>query len=343
MSRLLSDLGVELPVLAAPMAGGTSTPELVTAAARSGSLGFLAAGYKTAQALAEEIGAVRAEAVPFGVNLFAADPVPISSEVYRHYARTLQPEADRYGLQLNEGEPVEDDDDWVQKIDLIIATPVPWVSLTFGVPDPSVIKALRRSGTTVLQSVTSADEARRAAEAGVDALILQGSAAGGHSATLTPDRPLAPAPLPDLIASVRRTITLPLIATGGIANAADVAVALHAGADATMIGTVLLRTDESGASAPYKKALADPAFDTTVLTRAFTGRPARALRNHFTDEYDPVAPLGYPALHHLTAPLRKAATAAGDTRLIHLWAGTGYRQAKKEPAAHTLKRLASLL
>lgn len=130
---------------------------------------------------------------------------------------------------------------------------------------------------------------------------MQASAAGGHSATLTPSSPPAPVRLPDLIAGVRGAVALPIIATGGITTAADVVAAERAGAEAAMVGTALLRTKESGASAPHKAALVDPAFDTTVVTRAFTGRPARALRNHFTDRYDLIAPTGYPALHHLSA------------------------------------------
>src|SRR5207244_1859972 len=118
--------------------------------------------------------------------------------------------------------------------------------------------------------------------AGVDALIVQAAAGGGHSATLTPARPPAPVRLTDLIAEVRRAAALPVIAAGGITTAADVVAALAAGAEAAMVGTALLRTYESGASAPHKAALADPAFTTTTITRAYTGRPARALRNHFT-------------------------------------------------------------
>ncbi|MFJ4467563.1 nitronate monooxygenase [Streptomyces sp. NPDC089424] len=339
MSRLLSDLGVELPVLAAPMAGGGSTTELVVAAARAGSMGFLAAGYKSAALLAEQMRAVREQGALFGVNVFAPNPVPVSVDAFSRYARAVQAEADRYGLSLSDSGPKEDDDDWAAKIDVLVGSPVPWVSFTFGIPDSTVVTALRRAGTTVLQSVTTVDEARLAAEAGMDALVVQGPAAGGHSATLTPDRPLAPASLPDLVAHIRSEVTLPLVAAGGIGTPADVAAALREGAEATMVGTLLLRTDESGASVPHKRALADPAFDTTVLTRAFTGRPARGLRNAFTDRYESSAPAGYPAVHHLTAPLRKAATAAGDQGLMHLWAGTGYRRAVHEPAARTLRRL----
>lgn len=342
MNTLMSQVGAEVPLVAAPMAGGPSTPELVTAAARAGGLGFLAGGYKTAQALAGQIRSVREQSVGFGVNLFVPSPVPISDEAYRSYARAVQQEADRYGLELPR-EPIEDDDHWADKIDLLLSDPVPWVSFVFGVPERAVISALRRAGSTVLQTVTCVEEARQAADRGVDALIVQASAAGGHSATFTPTSPPAPVPLPDVIAAVRHELDLPVIAAGGIADAARVAEVLSAGAQAAMVGTVLLRTHESGASAPHKAALADPAFAETSVTRAFTGRPARALRNDFMERYDAIAPHGYPALHHLTSPLRKAATAAADTGLIHLWAGTGFRQARVESAADALSRLATRL
>jgi nitronate monooxygenase len=133
---------------------------------------------------------------------------------------------------------------------------------------------------------------------------------------------------------------VPIIATGGLATSADIAAALHAGADATMVGTVLLRTDEAGTTAVHRDALADPARTDTVITHAVTGRPARALRNRFTDRYTHLAPYGYPALHHLTSPIRRAAAAAGDPDRLHLWAGTGYRQARTEPAVDTIARLA---
>ncbi|WP_062213603.1 nitronate monooxygenase family protein [Streptomyces sp. NBRC 109706] len=338
---LLHRLGRTLPLVAAPMAGGPSTPELVLATARAGGLGFLAAGYRTPDALAAQLTGVRAAGLPFGVNLFAPNPVPVSAADHLAYAELLRPEAERHGLSLPAAPVNEDDDHWAAKIELLLADPVPVVSFTFGLPEPGVVAALRAAGSIVLGTVTSPAEAGAAAGIGVDGLIVQAAAAGGHSATLTPGRPVAEIPLPDLVAAVRRVTELPLIATGGLATPADVAAALRAGAEAAAVGTVLLRTEESGASAPHRAALADPAFTGTVRTRAFTGRPARALRNRFIERYGPAAPLGYPALHHLTGPLRRAATAAGDTDLIHLWAGTGYRQARAEPVADTLARLAA--
>jgi nitronate monooxygenase len=203
-----------------------------------------------------------------------------------------------------------------------------------------VVTALQGKGTLVVQSVTSAEEARLAADAGADALVVQAAAAGGHSATLTPDRIPQDRPLTALLAEVRSAVSLPLIAAGGLATPANVGAAIGAGAAAAMVGTVLLCTPESGASAPYKAALADPARTETVLTRAFSGRPARALRNAFTDRFTDIAPAGYPALHHLTSPLRKAAAASGDPDGINIWAGTGFRHATTDPAGEVLTHLA---
>lgn len=138
---------------------------------------------------------------------------------------------------LPDGEPAEDDDHWRDKIDLLLADPVPVVSFTFGLPGRSIVAELRKAGTVVVQTVTSADEARRAAEIGVDAVIVQASAAGGHSATFTPAHPPGAVALPELITRVRGAVPLPVIAAGGLAGPADVADVLAAGAEAAMVGT----------------------------------------------------------------------------------------------------------
>ncbi|MGH8862628.1 MAG: nitronate monooxygenase [Jatrophihabitantaceae bacterium] len=336
----LSALGADLPVLAAPMAGGPSTVDLVVAAGRAGSLGLLAAGYKTAAQVAEQIAAVRAAGVAFGVNLFAPNPVPVDPAAFHRYAAAIQSDADPYGIDLSGAVPVEDDDGWAAKLDLLLSDPVPLAGFTFGIPTPATIALLHAAGTIVLQTVTSADEARHAADAGADVLAVQASAAGGHSGTLTPHRLPPATPIADLVGQVAAAVPLPLVAAGGLGTADDVAAVLAAGAQAAMVGTVLLRALESGASATHRAALADPSRGETVVTRAFTGRPARALRNDFTDRHGASAPSGYPALHHLTSALRRAAAAAGDADRVHLWAGTGYRHAREEPAADVLTRLA---
>lgn len=336
-------LGATIPVFAAPMAGGPGGPALVIAAARAGGLGFLAGGYRTAEALAGQIADVRASGASFGVNLFAPNPVPVDHAEFASYAKLIAGEGTAYGLDLAGAGIIEDDDRWADKLDLLLADPVPAVSFTFAIPDRQVILALRQAGTLVAQTVTSAAEARQATEAGADVLFVQGCAAGGHSGTVTPRDFPADIPLGELLAQVRAAVPLPLVAAGGIATAEAAAAAMRDGAIAVAVGTVLLRADEAGTSATHRAALADPAREETVLTRAFTGRPARGLRNRFTDLYSAVAPSGYPALHHLTSPLRKAAAGAGDPDLVHLWAGTGYRQATAEPAAAILARLTQQL
>jgi NAD(P)H-dependent flavin oxidoreductase YrpB (nitropropane dioxygenase family) len=342
-STLASALGVTLPVFAAPMGGGPGTPAMVAAAARAGGLGFLAAGYKTPEALAEQIKEVTGAGVPFGVNLFAPNPVPVEPDDFRRYAHLLAEEAERYGVTLDADAPREDDDRWREKVEVLREHPVPVVSFTFGIPAAPDLAALRATGALLIQTVTSPEEAKAAAEAGADALAVQGIGAGGHSGTLTPRRPLADLPLPELVAAVRRCVDLPVIAAGGIATSEAVAATVHAGADAVAVGTVLLRSDEAGTSAVHKAALTDPARISTILTHAFTGRPARGLRNAFIERYEAIAPYGYPALHYLTSPMRKAAAAAGDPERVHLWAGTGYRHATAEPTAAILTRLAAHL
>ncbi len=172
---------------------------------------------------------------------------------------------------------------------------------------------------------------------------MQAASAGGHYGTLTPLQLPPPLPLLDLIAAVRAASRLPIVAAGGISTSSEVASALDAGAAAVMVGTVLLRCAKAAPRPSTGRRLADPDRGDTVVTRAFTGRPARALPNRFIEQYSAAAPSGYPALHHLTGPLRRAATAAGDPELVNLWAGTGYRAATDEPAGVILARLAAAL
>ena len=341
MARTTNPLGSPLPLAAAPMAGGPTTVGLAAAVSRAGAFAFLAGGYQTPEALTAQITELRRSTETFGVNLFAPHVARISEAEYRRYASQVQAEADRYGLDLSQLPLREDDDRWRDKLDMLLADPVPVVSVTFGLPRPAEIAALRRAGSLVLATVTTVEEAHAAAAAGADALFAQGSDAGAHSGTHDPFRQITPIGTAELTRAVVAATGLPVVAAGGVDGPRTVADLLDAGAGAVAVGTLLLRTDESGASRTYQDALADPAFTETVITRAFTGRPARALRNRFVDEHGATAPTGYPAIHHLTRGLRQAAAAAGDVHRLHLWAGTGYRNAATGPARAVLDGLAS--
>ena len=331
------------PVIAAPMAGGTSTAAFVEAVHRAGGLGFLAAGYKSVAAMQAEISTLRESGARFGMNVFVPDPaqLPPPASVLAEledYRLQLRTDARRYGVELPQLR-LDDDDEWQGKIDALLSDPVELVSFAFGLPGPDVVRALQRAGSAVLATVTTAAEAVQAAGQGVDALVVQHTSAGGHSAAFLP----APEPRPayaarpggttaELLAEVRSAVDLPLVAAGGIMDAAGLDAVLRAGAVAAQLGTAFLRTDQSGAKQLHKDALADPHFIRTRLTRAFTGRQARALENEFVRDH-PEAPEAYPAVHHLTAPIRAAATAAGDAERLNLWAGTGWQKAHAGPVA----------
>ena len=335
MSRLIS---TPRPIVAAPMAGGPTTVALALAVARVGGFPILAGGYKTADALDAEIQQLRAEDEPFGVNLFVPSATSIEPAALAAYARELSPETAHYVLQLDP-DPVMDDDHWGDKIELLTMHPVPLVSFTFGLPPGDTVPRLQKLGSKVLITVTTPDEAVAATQHGADGLVLQGPAAGGHSATFDPVRTPQPVELPALITSVREVSALPLIAAGGIDSAQAVQAVLDAGAIAAAVGTLLLRTDEAGTSDTHRAALADPSFHETTITHAFTGRPARALANDFITRHEAHAPYAYPAVHHLTRPIRQAAAKAGNAHDVHLWAGTGHRNAPTGPAADVIRAL----
>jgi nitronate monooxygenase len=338
---IVSDLGMSIPLFGAPMAGGPSTPALVQAASAAGGLGFLAGGYKSVDQLAGQIAEVRPTVPSFGVNLFVPNPVPVDRDAFIRFASVVRAEADRYGIDVPDGDPIEDDDAWDEKIALLLDEPVPVVSFTFNVPSGEVVAALRKAGSIVVQTVTSVDEAKVAAEHGVDVLAVQASAAGGHSGTWTPSEVPPATRIADLLRAIASVVDLPLVAAGGISTAAEVAAVLHDGAVAAMVGTAVLRSPESGAAPAFKDALVDPARGGTVVTRAFTGRPARALRNAFVTAYDRESVAGYPAIHHLTSPMRRASTAAGDPERMNLWAGVGHQTATTDSATTILRNLAA--
>jgi nitronate monooxygenase len=318
---------LRVPIVLAPLAGGPSTPELAAAVSEAGGLGFLAAGYLSAEALGERIARTRELTDrPFGVNLFVPGPAA-PPEVFAAYVAGLEAE----GLAV--GAPRHDDDGWDAKLALLERSPVAVVSFTFGLPDEDVLARVRATGAEAWVTVTSPEEAARAAHA--DALVVQGAEAGGHRGSWVDTPDLTPVGLHALL-QLMGDEGPPRIASGGIATAAAVRAALALGARAAQVGTAFLRAPEAGTSQAHREALAS---DTpTALTRAFSGRLARGIRNRFLDQHAD-APLAYPEIHHATAPVRAAAREAGDAELINLWAGEAHQLAQELPAAEIVREL----
>ena len=290
--------------------------------------------------MADEIDAVRAAGVSaFGLNVFvpgrpAADPGRVSA-----YVASLAPEAAALGV--DPGPPIWEDDDYERKLEVLLGRPPAVVSFTFGLPDASVVRSLQSRGSMVVLTVTTPEEATRALRAGPDALCLQGAEAGAHRGSLADDdRPDQDRPITSLLAAVSRRTTVPLIAAGGVGGPGDVAALLARGAALVQAGTAFVRCPESGAPRPHKDALADPAFGATTVTRAFSGRRARALVNAMVRAH-PDAPPAYPEINNATRPLRAAAARAGDAGHMSLYAGTAFRHAEARPAAEVVARLVS--
>ena len=337
-------LGTRYPIVQAPMAGGPSTPALAAAVSEAGGFGFVAAGYLDPAALGTQIEAVRALTDrPFGINVFAPPATPAPRGAVEAYAELIAPIAAAAGVAL--GTPRFDDDHFDAKLAVVLDSRPAAVSFTFGSPDPGTIRELRARGIEVWITITSRDEARTAALAGADALVVQGAEAGGHQGSFadTDDEPL---PLLDLLRTVaevmpevpHRSSRCRLIATGGLQTGAQIAAALAAGADAVQLGTAFMLCPEAATSEVHRRALATPA--PTTLTRAFTGRRARGIVNAWTDLVGGAAPSAYPEIHHLTAALRAHGRRAGDPDLINMWAGADHHLARALPAAQIVAELA---
>ena len=325
---------MEIPIVGAPLAGGASTPELAAAVSEAGGLGFLAAGYKTADEVARDIDRVRARTRrAFGINVFFPVRLAVDETAVDEYTETLTAEVERYGVPC--GEARWSDDDWEGKLELVASERPDVVSFTFGCPDRPTVARLHSAGIAVWCTVTKPAEARAATAAGVDALVVQGSEAGGHQGSFD-DTDDAPVGLLALLQLVLKATDLPLVAAGGIANGDGIAGVLAAGASAAQIGSCLMLTPEAGTSPPHRAAFAGSA--PTALTRAFSGRRARGIVNRFMRHHDAAAPKAYPHVHYLTAPLRAAARAAADADGIHLWAGQSYPLAEPVPAAKLIAR-----
>ena len=320
----------------APLAGGPSTPALAAAVCEAGGFGFLAAGYRSAGEVREEIVDLRARTSrPFGVNVFMPPAAVADQETVDAYARRLAPLAEQAGVDL--GVPRFDDDEFEAKCSLLAEVAPAVVSFTFGCPEEALVEELRGAGVEVWVTVTDAEEAAAAARAGAAALVVQGAEAGGHRGSFV-DRPeRVEYGLLALLQLVRPEVELPLIASGGIATGAGIAAVLAAGAAAAQLGTAFMLCPEAATSPAHRQALASTR--PTGLTRAFSGRLARGIVNRLQSEHSGAAPLAYPEVNHLTAPLRAHGRKTGDEDVINLWAGEAHALAEARPAAEVVAKL----
>jgi nitronate monooxygenase len=333
------------PIIQAPMAGGATTVDLVTAVCEAGALGFIGAAYLTPPQIADVSRALRARtARPFGINLFAPLPAP---EPPRDSAPALERVAP-YHAELGLPPPTlpaSTGDPFREQLAAALESGASVFSFTFGILPARAIEAIKGRGMFLIGTVTTVEEARALEAAGVDAVVAQGSEAGAHRGTFAADFEAAMIGTMALVPQVADAVPVPVIASGGIMDGRGIAAALALGASAAQMGTAFLTCDEAGIPDAHKKAILGAREHETRLTRAFSGRPARGIVNRFMREVEgpgaPGAILPYPLQNALTRPLRTAAAKQGRAEFLSLWAGQGVRMARRQSAADLVARLAT--
>lgn len=324
-------------IIQAPMAGGNATPALAHAVSSAGGLGYLAGGYKTVDALREEIHSLRAlGTTEFGVNLFVPHEPNVETANICQHITSIEHEAAQIGTDA--GKFTFSTDEWESKLQLMVDERVPIVSFTFNLPSTSIIERFQKAGIYTVQTVTLVEEAEAAVKKGIDAICVQGIEAGGHRATFDDRDPSDAPPLLALVQQVVEAVDVPVIAAGGIMNGAMIREVLDAGAAAAQLGTAFLCCPESGTKPTHIKALTSGVFTETALTRAYTGRLARGLKNDFMKRY-PDAPKAYPEMHYVTQAFRKKAGELDRADLLAMWAGENFSQIRMMPAGELVKLL----
>jgi nitronate monooxygenase len=338
-------LKIDHPIIQAPMAGGGDTPELVVAVSNAGALGSIGAAYLTPEQILATVNSVRNKTDrPFGINLFAPQPAPPVPDDVTRALRALSGYYSELGLPAPEP-PQLPPDRFDQQMQAVLDSGASVFSFTFGTIPPDAVAAAKSRGILVVGTATTVDEALQLQHLGCDAVVAQGSEAGGHRGTFASEFSSAMIGTIALVPQIVDAVTIPVIASGGIMDGRGIAAALALGAVAVQMGTAFLICTEAGVPEAYKHAILNSREDQTRITRAFSGRPARGIVNRLMTEVDPldnVTPpiLPFPLQNILTRPLRTAAAKQGRAEFLSLWAGQAVRLARRQSAAELVARLA---
>ena len=344
LHTLLCDLlGVEYPIIQAPMAGGLTTPDLVAAVSGAGGLGSFGHAYTAPDTMRTDVAAARAHtARPLNLNLFAApipDEVPLDQQ--RRAIAAVRPFFEQRGLAVPERVPPPYAPDLAGQLEAVCDLRPAVCTIHLGALSPAMLARIRGLGIRLGSAATSVREARHLEGLGADFIIAQGGEAGGHRGTFLGAWEHAMTGTLALVRQIVRVVRVPVVAAGGIMDGAGIAAVLALGAQAAQLGTAFVVCPESGAPTVHKKAITDMDGDETTMTQAFSGKPARGVRNRFTEtavsEGWPLLP--FPAHAKLTGPLRQASARSGSADFFSSWSGQAGSLARPLPAAELVRVL----
>ncbi len=337
----VEQLGIRFPIVQAPMAGGPDTPALAAAVSSAGGLGSLGCGYLNAAAIETLCAAMRARTDrPFALNLFVRADEPDDEAA----AARVSPALDELRRELGLGAPAPrspPNDPFPLQLAAVIRARPAVFSFAFGMPGPDQIAAVRAAGILTVGTATTLAEAEALERLGVDAICAQGAEAGGHRGTFLGRFEDALVGTMALVRQMVRQVRVPVLAAGGIMDGAGIRAALALGAAGVQLGTAFMDCPEAGTARAHRRALSSEAARVTTITRAFSGRPARGIRNRFVERFERIEPAPFPQQQQLTADIRAAAAAAERVDLMQLWAGQAASLIRSMPAADLVGTLAA--
>lgn len=331
-NKITKQIGIDYPIIQAPMAGGITTSKLVSSVSNAGALGMIGAGYMNPEQLRQLIREIKELTTrPFGVNLFIPEQSKVSDKEIKEANKLLQPFREALGMEseLTTGQNVST---FEENLKVVIEEQVPVCSFTFGVLSKDVIRELKKHNIIVIGTATTVNEALINENVGMDAVVVQGSEAGGHRGSFSKDFQESLVGLMALVPQAVDQVNIPVIASGGVMDARGVIASMFLGAEGVQMGTAFLTTIESGAHEQHKKAILRSNEDETMLTTVFSGKPARGINNQFMIElkrHEDLIP-GYPIQHYLTSHIRKEAAKQSNPEFMSLWSGQGTRLSKHQ-------------
>ncbi|WP_243291647.1 nitronate monooxygenase family protein [Bacillus sp. FJAT-47783] len=337
-------LSIQYPIIQAGMAGGITTPELVSAVSNAGGLGMVGAGYMTPEQLESDIRKIKElTELPFGVNLFVPESPSVTDTQLEEATALLEPFRQQLGIKNDPQKLNVNSNIFDEQLQIILKYNVPVCSFTFGIPPKEVIQELKRYGVVVIGTATTVQETILNEEAGMDMIVAQGSEAGGHRGSFCESFEQAMIGTMSLIPQTVDNTSIPVIAAGGIMDARGILSSLILGAGAVQMGTAFVTSIESGAHDLYKQTIINSTEEKTVVTSTFSGKPARGIMNDFVlkmKEHESALP-PYPIQNQLTQPIRKEAAKQKRAEFMSLWCGQSPRLSQFIHAAELIDNLVS--